>query len=246
MRVLDEPGALPAVAALFATVWPDGATYPPELLRAIAHSGGYVAGLYDRGALVAASVALLARAGDELLLHSHVTGVLPGAEHAGRGFVLKQHQRAWAREQGLAAVTWTFDPLVRRNAWFNLGKLGAVGVAYVEDFYGPLPDTINRGDASDRLVVRWPVEDAPPGTPGRGADVVDSSGEVRPAPDGADVLNAWTPADIVTLRRCSPADATRWRLALRAGLGGALGRGYHATACTRDGCYTLRYAGAAR
>jgi predicted GNAT superfamily acetyltransferase len=31
-------------------------------------------------------------------------------------------------------VTWTFGPLVRRNAYFNLVKLGATAVAFHKDF----------------------------------------------------------------------------------------------------------------
>ena len=57
-------------------------------------------------------------------------------------------------------MTWTFDPLVRRNAHFNLAVLGATVDEYLVDFYGPLPDAVNAGDESDRLLVVWPVGDA--------------------------------------------------------------------------------------
>ncbi|GAA1896234.1 hypothetical protein [Actinomadura bangladeshensis] len=42
-----------------------------------------------------------------------------------------------------ASVIWTFDPPVRRNAHFNLAKLGARAEAYLENHYGQLPDAIN-------------------------------------------------------------------------------------------------------
>ena len=67
------------------------------------------------------------------------------------GFALKVHQRAWALARGVPAIVWTFDPLVARNAWFNLAKLAALPAAYLEDFYGPMTDAINAGMASDRL-----------------------------------------------------------------------------------------------
>ena len=54
---------------------------------------------------------------------------------------------------------WTFDPLVRRNAYFNLHKLGARAVdQYLPDFYGRMTDGINAGDTtSDRLYIQWDV-----------------------------------------------------------------------------------------
>ena len=60
----------------------------------------------------------------------------------------------------LNRVTWTFDPLVRRNAYFNLVKLGATAVAFHRDFYGSMHDTVNAGDLSDRILIEWNL-DAP-------------------------------------------------------------------------------------
>ena len=59
-------------------------------------------------------------------------------------------------------MTWTFDPFVRRNAWFNLHRLGAEVVELVPDFYGEMRDGINAGLASDRFVVRWDLPGAAP------------------------------------------------------------------------------------
>ena len=89
------------------------------------HAGGYVAAAYDGEQVVGGSLGFLARHLGEPALHSHVTGILPGVRRTGLGRAMKLHQRAWAAEHGLAWVTWTFDPLVRRNAWFNIGVLGA-------------------------------------------------------------------------------------------------------------------------
>jgi len=33
-------------------------------------------------------------------------------------------------------IAWTYDPLIRRNAYFNLVKLGARPVEYLRNFYG--------------------------------------------------------------------------------------------------------------
>ncbi len=60
-------------------------------------------------------------------MHSHMLAALPGPAARGVGYALKLAQRAQALDQGIHLVRWTFDPLVARNAWLNLGKLGAIG-----------------------------------------------------------------------------------------------------------------------
>lgn len=59
-------------------------------------------------------------------LHSHMAGVSAVGRGRNVGYALKFHQRGWASERGIEQITWTFDPLVARNAYFDLGKLGAV------------------------------------------------------------------------------------------------------------------------
>ena len=50
-------------------------------------------------------------------------------------------------------MTWTFDPLVSRNARFNLTKLGAHAVEYLPDFYGAMEDGINSNDEKIHLTL---------------------------------------------------------------------------------------------
>ena len=83
------------------------------------------------------------------------------------GYALKLHQRAWALQRGIATITWTFDPLVRRNAYFNLAKLGVRATRYLPNFYGAMQDPINAGDDTDRLLVDWDLA-SPPKRPDRG------------------------------------------------------------------------------
>ncbi|WP_084957905.1 GNAT family N-acetyltransferase [Thermoactinospora rubra] len=204
------------VHALFDAIWhpgPGSAPAPVELMVALAHAGGYVAGAYEGGELVGASVGFLAEGG---ALHSHITGVLrPGG---GVGYAIKMHQRAWCLERGLTTVTWTFDPLVRRNAYFNIAKLGARPREYLEDFYGPMGDAVNAGDVSDRLLVAWRL-----------------AGE-EPPPAGPTVLVP-TPEDVEALRARDPAEARRWRLALRETLGGLMAEGGKVIGFTKEGQY---------
>ncbi|MBB2910708.1 putative GNAT superfamily acetyltransferase [Streptosporangium becharense] len=214
-----------------------------DLLCAFSHTGGYVGGAFLGGELVGVAAGFLA-AGRSL--HSHITGVAAGARGCGVGRALKEHQRAWAAEHGLVAVSWTFDPLLRRNAFFNLTRLGARVVGYLPDFYGPMSDGINDGGPSDRLFVTWPTEAAasPPVSDHDGVVVVDETGAVQEAGD-APLLRCATPADVESLRATDPAAARRWRAALESGLGGALDRGYRVTGFTRSGWYVLAHGGAA-
>lgn len=200
IHVVGTPAHAAEASALFDKVWDATSMVAPEVILAALHSGGYcaLARLGDRvdGVVVGASFALASNAG---ILHSHVTGVDRVHAGAGIGAQLKRHQWYWAQSHGYHAISWTFDPLVRRNAWFNLVKLGAHVVSYHEDFYGELTDAINAGEHSDRLLVHWSVPAS--GDPDTGAFVVADIGEVVVP----------TPQDIETLRHADRSAALHWR-----------------------------------
>jgi predicted GNAT superfamily acetyltransferase len=213
--------------ALMQSVWGVPASLVTiEMLTAISHSGGYVAGAFDRGRMVGASVGFLADHHGELALHSHITGVVDTMRHTGIGRAIKLHQRMWAAERGLGWITWTFDPLVRRNAWFNIAILGADVEAYLPSFYGTMTDAINAGDESDRLLLAWNVRAPIP------TDPRDGSGAAHP-------IVVPTPSDIVELRRRDPAEVSRWRAETRKALTGALEAGHRVLGFTRDGSYVI-------
>ncbi|TLF45519.1 GNAT family N-acetyltransferase, partial [Nonomuraea sp. KC401] len=180
VRELHEMAEFEQVNDLFEDIWHFGPGDPPitmELMRALSHSGGYVAGAFEGGRLVGGSVGFLAAGG---ALHSHVTGTT----RRGAGLELKLHQRRWALGRGIERITWTYDPLVRRNAHFNLAKLGARPQEYLPRFYGVMDDAINQGDESDRLLAVWPLT-----APHVEALIRREPGE-SPAPDGAVVALA--------------------------------------------------------
>ncbi|WP_066949311.1 GNAT family N-acetyltransferase [Microtetraspora fusca] len=246
VRVTSLHGApqLQTADQLLRRVWNTGDGEDPpvalDVMCVLDHIGGYVAGAFLGEELVGAAVGLLA-AGESL--HSHVTGIAPEAQGRGIGRAIKEHQRRWAAERGLRSISWTFDPLVRRNAYFNLVRLGARAERYLTDFYGPLTDGINDGDVSDRLFAEWHVDGrrAEPSDDGEARVILDSSGRVA-APGGRAVLKCATPADIERMRLEEPGAARYWRAAQREALGGALAEGYRVTGFTRDGWYVLERA----
>ncbi|HEV3225427.1 MAG TPA: hypothetical protein VGZ52_01285 [Acidimicrobiales bacterium] len=229
-------------SSLLAAIWgyPAGhAPMTPEALRALIHSGNYVAGAWMNGELVAASAGWLGLHGDDAFLHSHITGVEPAYQGGEIGLALKRHQRTWALERGLTAIEWTFDPLVRRNAYFNLAKLRAVVVGYEVDFYGAMSDSTNAGEETDRAVTRWCLDASPPPrVDADGAAIVlaaNDDGRPRVEQSDADVLRAWIPEDYLRDRN----ELTGWRRAVRDTVGVAIRAGYVATEMSRDGWYTL-------
>lgn len=252
IRELAEIADLMRVQALFDAIWRPAPGNPPmtvELMRTLAHAGGYVAGAFHADRLVGASVALLAAPVGEVL-HSHVTGSL----RRGAGFALKAHQRAWALERGLDRITWTYDPLVRRNAYFNLVKLGALPERYLPDFYGAMGDEINAGDESDRLLAVWRLAEPRVGGAVRGvpyrprvpagavAGLAERDGRpVRGRLDARVVLVA-IPPDVERLRREDPATALAWRHAVRDVLGSMLGEGARVTGLDPAGRYIVERA----
>jgi predicted GNAT superfamily acetyltransferase len=148
--------------------------------------------------MVGASVAFFA-APAARSMHSHITGVLPGQQSQGLGRLLKQHQREWALAREVGHITWTFDPLVARNAHFNLRTLGTRVTEYLVNHYGAMDDGINRGDETDRILVSWALAAPPVPTP----------------EDDRVVASVAVPPDIEALRKDDPTDAAAWRARVR-------------------------------
>ncbi|TMC51361.1 MAG: GNAT family N-acetyltransferase [Chloroflexi bacterium] len=259
IRELSELEDLRQLADLFAVVWgrPGQPPLSSDILKALAHSGNYISGAFASGRLIGGLVGWLGGVPPhDLHMHSHILGVLPDSEARGLGFDLKQHQRRWCLAREVKVMEWTTDPLIRRNAYFNLTKLGAGAPEYLVDFYGQMEDGINAGDESDRLLIRWRLDSkkAEAAAAGRLAELdVDKlrgwgrtpilsagpRGEPVLVSSSARVLICQVPDDVVALRHSDPALAREWRMALRHALGGALDRGYEITGATRAGWYVL-------
>ena len=250
IRELSETSDLRSVCELFDRIWGAERIFSVEVLRALATHGSAVLGAFQDDRMVGAQVAFLGRAGDELLLHSHVTGIEPSLQHRGIGAALKWAQREWALAHGIELVTWTFDPMISRNAYFNLRKLGARTDRFLRNFYGPMADVFSAGERSDRLEVCWRIS-APRVERAAAGEAVGSETEGAPAlleeergrplsrpAEGPRVL-VRVPTDYLELRERDPGLAREWRDAVADALEGAFQRGYAAVDFLREGAYVL-------
>jgi len=188
---VSEIEEMEAVSAFLCKVWAGGPEVVPfDLGIAVIHVGAYCSAAYAGDEMVAASFGFRGVYNNKQVLHSHVTGSF----QAGAGYALKQHQYAWAKSEGLSGITWSFDPLVRRNCVFNFDKLGATAVEYLPNFYGTMTDEINAGDDSDRLFVYW--------------DLTQKSETSEVSPNAVSIE---VPEDIEALRKSDLNAAKEWR-----------------------------------
>ena len=258
--VADSPEAMSAARAVFDDVWPgEGTQVTSNLLRALVHAGGYCSVVLDDDRVVGAALGFPSRDASlpgGVYLHSHMAAVVDGLRDRGIGAAVKQHQREWAREQGIPVVSWTFDPLVRRNAHFNVNRLGVEVRAYYPDFYGEMTDAINAGDRTDRLVAWWVVDSERAHAAARGELVipdhesmlrtardlirlVDGVPHVADPPSPGETVLVSLPDDVVSLRQADPALGLQWRLAVREALTTSFEAGLRVSAVTSAGAYVL-------
>ena len=264
IRLLHTAEEMSQVEALQQAVWPgaDAEIVPGHLLLTAAHNGGLVAGAWAGERLAGFVFGFLGFHETELarrLKHcSHQLGVHPDFRSAGVGCALKVYQREYVLRQGLDLITWTYDPLLARNAQLNIAKLGAVCMTYLPDLYGSLRDGLNAGLPSDRFQVDWwiatrQVTDrlscASGGRP-RLADLSAAgavwlnpsgpNGTPQPPDPSSSVVEANTtvlveiPKDFLALKAADPASALRWRLGMRAAFQALFRQGYAVTDFLRE------------
>ena len=179
-----------------------GTEITPNLLQAMVYSGSYLSGAFMENKLLGAAFAFPAT-NDGLHFHSHMTAVLPEFRDKGVGYALKIDQWYWAKKMNYSHLSWTFDPLVRRNAKLNIAKLGVDISAYHPNFYGDMPDALNAGDESDRLMVSWRTDVGAP-----------KARELIANPEIGDILIE-IPEDIVAIRSKNQNESIKWRRRVR-------------------------------
>jgi predicted GNAT superfamily acetyltransferase len=175
LRALEEPEEIRPVEDLQALVWPgdEREIVPANLMRASVHHGGVLIGAFlpenvsspEEGDRPSGSSLLgfvfgfpgmySTPDGPRLQHHSHMLAVHPSYRDQGIGFALKRAQWQMVRRQGIDRITWTYDPLISRNAYLNITRLGAVCKSYLPNCYGEMRDGLNAGLPSDRFMVDW-------------------------------------------------------------------------------------------
>lgn len=232
VRTLSEPADFERVVDLELAVWGDNprGALPASIMRVLTLGGGVIHGAFDGSELVGASIAFPLQRENRWVLWSYLTGVLPGYRDRGIGRQLKLAQRSYASKRGLPEIRWTFDPLRRGNAYFNLFHLKAFTYIYHADFYGTLHDQINVSAPSDRVEVIWLVNDMP-----AEPDAIESDcWALRADPSGWPVAQSFSSSDACWVE--IPADLSileqdaimNWRLALRTTMQAAFSQGYKA------------------
>jgi predicted GNAT superfamily acetyltransferase len=180
LRNLQTPEEMALVEELQAVVWPgdERTIVPGNLITAAIHHGGVAIGAYEENppenvqtsindlynhpndarliGFVFSFPGLYPTPDGPRTLHvSHMLAVLPEYRNLGIGFRLKRAQWQMVRSQGIDRIIWTFDPLLSRNAYLNIARLGAVSSTYRENYYGQMRDNLNAGLPSDRFEVDW-------------------------------------------------------------------------------------------
>ncbi|NDK31289.1 GNAT family N-acetyltransferase [Nesterenkonia haasae] len=166
VRELSNYGELKQACQLYRGVFgytgEDESLNPRMLNSLLSHSGSVVGAVDPSGTVLAFAYGWAAvETGDDAHIYHFsqaavVSSVLQGQ---GVGRALKRVQAAMAQRSGAERMRWTYDPLLARNAHFNLDVLGARGRWYSPDAQG-LPGT-------DRITVEWRFtdDDAAPDAP---------------------------------------------------------------------------------
>ena len=216
LRPLRTPEDADHLLGVLAVTW-GGQELAREMVVALGESGNVCWGAFDGDRILGYVLGWAGVDEEGLHVHSHMLATLPPARGRGIGAALKFAQRAQALEQGIDVVRWTFDPMVTRNAIFNLNRLGTTADRFHRAFYGEMGDEMNRGERSDRLVARWDLAREP---------------GPRVAPAGA--LRVPVPADYATVRAADAVAASAAREGVAAGIEAALADGLVAAAFDVD------------
>lgn len=267
IKTLKDIDSMRRIEDLQLEIWgmPERDIVPSHQLLAASGAGGAVLGAFEAdGTMVGFCYGFAGWRGGQPLFYSHMAGVKGARQLQDIGFRLKCAQRDAALALGFEHAVWTYDPLQSINARFNLHKLGATTERYYVNYYGEMPDTLNRGLDSDRLEVDWPlraprVQAAVRGTPSeRTWDQAPRAlqGTTHPlgvAPTQPDltlddpVVLVEIPTDFGALRQRDRHLAQAWRMASRETLRHYFDHGYRAVdfalrpaASPRGGAVRLR------
>jgi predicted GNAT superfamily acetyltransferase len=249
IRPLADAEERLACVRLQEATWGNGFTdrVPSSILMIAQMTGGVASGAFDGDRLVGFVFGISGVRGDRRVHWSDMLAVLPEYRDRGIGYRLKLHQRDLLLEKEVETVFWTFDPLVARNAYLNLRRLGAISRTYKRDLYGRSDSPLHAGIGTDRLLAEWWIDSAhvlrslagerPLPPPHEERTLVNPPGPVagphpRPgdglAAPGGPSLEIAIPADIQPLKEDDPALGEAWRGNVRAAFETSFNAGYEA------------------
>jgi len=221
---------------------------PASMLRITQRLGGVTAGAFaDDGTLLGFVFGITGLEHGEIVHWSDMLAVRDDAQGKGIGQRLKEFQRAALRASGVTRMYWTFDPLMARNAHFNLTRLGARVFEYVPDMYGTNTGSVlHSGFGTDRFIVTWPISAEASNANSNGAESREPAAlspmqdipAINATIDGAVAdperfassrpprLRIEIPSDILLVNEKSPTHAKRWRETTRRAFQWALANHY--------------------
>jgi predicted GNAT superfamily acetyltransferase len=244
IRDIESFEEMRAVEELQKEVWEfaDLDVVPRTILVAGREVGGVLAGAYDGSALVGFVYGFPGYENGQSVHHSHMLAVKPEYRSSNLGYKLKLAQRERVLAQDIDQISWTFDPLQSRNAYFNFAKLGVIAGSYRIDFYGQATSSFLHQAGTDRLWVSWLIDSErvrerlkverklsilPDGTPSLVEVGIDLAPKITESADlRAEYLVIEIPADINAMQVEKPGLAVEWRKATRWAFSHAMAQGY--------------------
>ncbi|WP_150460693.1 GNAT family N-acetyltransferase [Nesterenkonia ebinurensis] len=230
VRELANYGELKQACQLYRGVFgytgEDESLNPRMLSSLLTHSGSVVGAVDTSGTVLAFAYGWTAvEGGDDAHTYhfSQAAVVSSTLQGQGVGRSLKRVQASLATRSGAQRMRWTYDPLLARNAHFNLDVLGAQGRWYTPDAQG-LPGT-------DRITVEWRFT---------GHQGEPAAGGSAPPPLGVAELHTEGSTTYLGLPAAKPVDPDL-AAGLRHTIRGLFEQGFAAASCTRTDPHTAVY-----
>lgn len=247
IRDLSASDEYNACALLQEATW--GANFPEfattGILKITQKIGGIVAGAFDESGDLLGFVFGISGVRNGSQGHwSHMLAVVPERRDTGLGRALKKYQRKRLLELGIPMMYWTFDPLVARNAHFNINNLGVSIDQYVKSMYGDgYRGKLDSGIGTDRFIARWDLENARSQARlkingdvktvnSTFAEGIPLPGDIENSAEGDVIIEI--PEDILIVKHQSAMRAKEWRVNTREAFEIYLGRGYDVVEFGRD------------
>ena len=182
---------------------------------------------------------------DRVPIHwSELMGVMPDYRNHGLGRRMKLKQRELCLAAGVAHIEWSYDPMVARNAHFNINRLGVDVIDYIPDFYLSTGSKIHTLKM-DRTIADWNLDS--PGVieridarialvPAHDAAIInnpDGSTELDPLAAGTTV-RVEIPADIWAVADDDHDAANAWQSGVRTAFTSAMAGGFTVSGFYRD------------